>query len=198
MKIIGLTGGSGAGKTAVSASFVALGAGTVDADAVYRTLCAESREMLDALQSVFGDVLTPDGRLDRPKLAKIVFSDAEKLKKLNDVTFPYIRKASEARFMELAESGHAIILYDAPTLYQTGADTFCDAVIGVIASRETRIRRIMARDGISEGAAAARIDSQPDAEFYRSRCAFVIENDGTTEELTAAAERVWAELKTNH
>lgn len=73
MKIIGLTGGSGAGKTAVSVCFQALGAGTVDADAVYRNLCAGSRPMLETLAAAFGDVLTPKGALDRPKLAKIVF-----------------------------------------------------------------------------------------------------------------------------
>ncbi|MBP3312673.1 MAG: dephospho-CoA kinase [Butyricicoccus sp.] len=194
MQIIGLTGGSGAGKTAVSACFEALGAGAVDADAVYRTLCAESRPMLDALDAAFGGVLTPEGALDRPKLANIVFSDPEKLKQLNEITFPYIRAASEARFMELARSGHTIILYDAPTLYQTGADALCGDVIGVIASRETRIARIISRDGLSREAAAARIDAQPDADFYRRRCRFVIENDGDLAALERQARDVWAQL----
>ena len=194
MQIIGLTGGSGAGKTAVSACFEALGAGAVDADAVYRTLCAESRPMLDALDAAFGVVLTPEGALDRPKLANIVFSDPEKLKQLNEITFPYIRAASEARFMELARSGHTIILYDAPTLYQTGADALCGDVIGVIASRETRIARIISRDGLSREAAAARIDAQPDADFYRRRCRFVIENDGDLAALERQAQDVWAQL----
>lgn len=194
MQIIGLTGGSGAGKTAVSACFEALGAGAVDADAVYRTLCAESRPMLDALDAAFGGVLTPEGALDRPKLANIVFSDPEKLKQLNEITFPYIRAASEARFMELARSGHTIILYDAPTLYQTGADALCEDVIGVIASRETRIARIISRDGLSREAAAARIDAQLDADFYRRRCRFVIENDGDLAALERQARDVWAQL----
>lgn len=195
MKIIGLTGGSGAGKTAVSVCFEALGAGTVDADAVYRALGAENRQMLSELDAAFGGVLTAEGMLDRPKLAAIVFSDPDKLKRLNEITFPYIRAASKARFMELAENGHPIILYDAPTLFQTGADRMCDAVIGVIASRETRICRIMARDGIAEQAAAARIDSQPDADFYRRRCNFIIENDGDLESLTRQAQEIWTVLE---
>ena len=83
MKIIGLTGGSGTGKGTVAARMRSLGAGWVDADAVYRGLCAENREMLDALDAAFGGVTDENGALDRPKLAKIVFSDPEKLALLN-------------------------------------------------------------------------------------------------------------------
>ena len=174
MKIIGLTGGSGAGKTAVSACFEALGAGTVDADAVYRRLCAENRAMLEQLRRAF--------------------SDPEKLNILNALTFPYSRAASEAAFMGLAQAGHTVILYDAPTLFQTGADALCGAVIGVVASRETRLRRIISRDNIPEAAAAARIDSQPDEAFYRRRCRFIIENDGAPAQLEAQAKSIWNQL----
>ena len=93
MKIIGLTGGSGTGKGTVAARMRSLGAGWVDADAVYRGLCAENREMLDALDAAFGGVTDENGALDRPKLAKIVFSDPEKLAELNRITTPYIRAA---------------------------------------------------------------------------------------------------------
>ena len=193
-RIIGLTGGSGAGKTLVSMRFQALGAGAVDADAVYRQLCTENHAMLGALQAAFGDILTADGALDRPKLARMVFSNAEKLKQLNAITFPYIRAASEARFAELAEQGREIILYDAPTLFQTGADALCEDAIGVIASRETRVARIMERDKLTHAAACARIDSQPDADFYRARCRYIIRNDDTADQLNQQAEKVWGEL----
>ena len=96
MKIIGLTGGSGTGKGTVAARMRSLGAGWVDADAVYRRLCAENRAMLDALDAAFGGVTDENGALDRPKLAKIVFSDPEKLAELNRITTPYIRAASLA------------------------------------------------------------------------------------------------------
>lgn len=195
MKIIGLTGGSGAGKTRVAACFAALGAGTVDADAVYRALCASCRPMLDEIGAAFGDVLDGTGALDRPKLAKAVFSDPEKLKKLSEITFPYIRAASEARFAALADEGRRVILYDAPTLYQTGADAMCDAAIGVVAPRETRVARIMARDGISREAACARIDSQPDESFYRRRCDFIIENGEDAEPLELQACEIWNALQ---
>ena len=176
MKIIGLTGGSGTGKGTVAARMRELGAGWVDADAVYRDLCAANREMLAALNAAFGGVTDETGALDRPKLAKIVFSDPEKLAKLNEITIPYIRAASLDAMQ--AQADCPIVLYDAPTLFEAGADDLCEKTIGVIADTETRVQRVMARDGISEEAARARILAQPDDGFYRARCDYILENNG--------------------
>lgn len=184
MKIIGLTGGSGAGKSTAAQALKARGAGWVDADAVYHRLCRENREMLAALQNAFGDVLDADGALDRGRLAPIVFSSPDQLERLNQITVPHIRDASRRAFSECAAKGCPFTLYDAPTLFQSGADSLCDGgVIGVIAPRETRIARIMARDGISRARAAARIDAQPDDSFYRQRCRWIIENNTTPDEV---------------
>ncbi len=141
MKIIGLTGGSGTGKGTVAARMRSLGAGWVDADAVYRGLCAENRAMLDALDAAFGGVTDENGALDRPKLAKIVFADPEKLAELNRITTPYIRAASLAAIR--AQSACPVVLYDAPTLFEAGADDFCDAVIAVLAPHDTRAFRAL-------------------------------------------------------
>lgn len=176
MKIIGLTGGSGTGKGTVAARMRELGAGWVDADAVYRDLCAANREMLAALNAAFGGVTDETGALDRPKLAKIVFSDPEKLAKLNEITIPYIRAASLDAMQ--AQSSCPIVLYDAPTLFEGGVDDLCEKTIGVLADTETRVQRVMARDGISEEAARARILAQPDDGFYRARCDYILENNG--------------------
>lgn len=176
MKIIGLTGGSGTGKGTVAARMRECGAGWVDADAVYRTLCRENTEMLAALNRAFGGVTDKNGALDRPKLAAIVFADPEKLSRLNQITSPYIRAASRAAIE--AQSGCPIVLYDAPTLFEAGADSLCETVVGVLAAREERIRRVMARDGIDEQAAFARISAQPDDDFYRAKCRYIIENNG--------------------
>ena len=176
MKIIGLTGGSGTGKGTVAARMRELGAGWVDADAVYRGLCAENREMLTALDTAFGGVLDENGVLDRPKLAKIVFSDPDKLAQLNAITVPYIRTASLAAIR--AQADCPIVLYDAPTLFEAGADTWCAQTVGVLADLETRVRRVMARDGLPEAAARARILAQPDDGFYRARCDYIIQNNG--------------------
>ena len=176
MKIIGLTGGSGTGKGTVAARMRELGAGWVDADAVYRDLCAANREMLAALNAAFGGVTDETGALDRPKLAKIVFSDPEKLAKLNEITIPYIRAASLDAMQ--AQADCPIVLYDAPTLFEGGVDDLCEKTIGVLADTETRVQRVMARDGISEEAARARILAQPDDGFYRARCDYILENNG--------------------
>lgn len=194
MKIIGLTGGSGAGKSVAAQEFIKLGAAIVDADAVYRELCDNDRQMLDELNNEFGDVVTSEYKLDRVKLANIVFSDSEKLKKLNQITFPYIIKASKEKFDNFEKQGYDIVLYDAPTLFQTGADSICDSVIGVIAQRKIRIERIIKRDNISESAAAARIDSQPDNEFYREKCQHILENDVSRETLTEQIKYLWKKL----
>ena len=164
MKIIGLTGGSGTGKGTVAARMREQGAGWVDADAVYRRLCAENREMLAALDAAFGGVLDGTGALDRPKLARLVFSDPDRLRELNRITNPYIRAASRAAIQ--AQAACPIVLYDAPTLFEAGADDLCEKTVGV------------ARDGISEQAARARIRAQPDDGFYRARCDHILENNG--------------------
>ena len=167
MKIIGLTGGSGVGKGTVAARMRELGAGWVDADAVYRALCAQNRGMLAALDAAFGGVLDENGALDRPRLAQIVFSDPEKLAKLNEITIPYIRAASLEAMQ--AQADCPIVLYDAPTLFEGGVDDLCAQTVGVLADLET---------GISEQAARARILAQPDDGFYRARCDYIIENNG--------------------
>ena len=161
MKIIGLTGGSGTGKGTVAARMRALGAGWVDADAVYRTLCAENREMLSALDTAFGGVTDANGVLDRPKLAKIVFSDPAKLQQLNEITTPYIRKASLDAIH--AQSACPIVLYDAPTLFEAGADDFCDKDRSAVLAHARHARCAESSSGTAcpMQAARARIDAQP-------------------------------------
>ena len=194
MKIIGLTGGSGAGKSVVAAEFQKLGAGIVDADAIYRKLCDENLDMLSELENEFGDILTIDKKLDRAKLANIVFSDKNKLKKLNEITICYIKKASDEKFKALKDKGIKIAIYDAPTLFQTGTNSMCNGVIGIIADRNIRIERIIKRDNISEKAAVARIDAQPDDKFYYDRCQYIIKNNVSHETLKNQVKQLWQKL----
>lgn len=192
MRIIGLTGGSGTGKGTFAALLREKGAGWVDADAVYRALCAENREMLRELDTAFGGVLDENGALDRPKLASIVFADPEKLKQLNAITLPYIRAASLEAMR--AQGDCPFVLYDAPTLFEVGADDLCERIIGVLAETETRVQRIMARDGLDDVAARARIGAQPDANFYRARCDYIVENNGGLTDLQRQADAIFEDL----
>ena len=193
MRIIGLTGGSGTGKGTFAALLRDKGAGWVDADAVYRTLCAQNREMLAALDAAFGGVLDENGALDRPKLARIVFADPAKLRKLNEITLPYIRAASLDEMR--AQGDCPFVLYDAPTLFEAGADDLCERIIGVLADTEVRVQRIMARDGLDEAAARARIGAQPDADFYRARCDYIVENNDDLADLQRQADAILKDLR---
>lgn len=192
MRIIGLTGGSGTGKGTFAALLREKGAGWVDADAVYRRLCAENRDMLSELDAAFGGVLDETGALDRPKLARIVFADPDKLARLNQITLPYIRAASLDEMR--AQGGCPFVLYDAPTLFEVGADELCERIIGVLADTETRVKRIMARDGLDEASARARIGAQPDADFYRTRCDYIVENNGGIADLQQQADAIFENL----
>ena len=192
MRIIGLTGGSGTGKGTFAALLREKGVGWVDADAVYRTLCAENREMLRELDAAFGGVLDQNGALDRPKLASIVFADPEKLKQLNAITLPYIRAASLEAMR--AQGDCPFVLYDAPTLFEVGANDLCERIVGVLAETETRVQRIMARDGLDDAAARARIGAQPDADFYRARCDYIVENNGGLADLQRQADAIFEDL----
>ena len=192
MRIIGLTGGSGTGKGTFAALLREKGAGWVDADAVYRRLCAENRDMLRELDAAFGGVLDETGALDRPKLASIVFADPDKLTRLNQITLPYIRAASLDEMR--AQGDCPFVLYDAPTLFEVGADDLCERIIGVLADTEVRIKRIMARDGLDETAARARVGAQPDADFYRTRCDYIVENNGGIADLQQQADAIFENL----
>lgn len=194
MKILGLTGGSGTGKSAAGAAFAALGCGVIDADASYRALCETCTPMLQEIQSVFSDVLSSDGKLDRKKLGAIVFADPDKLLRLNAITHPYIRQAARDAFAAYEKAGCALCIYDAPVLFEGGFDTVCDKTCAVLAQRDIRIARIMARDSISRDYAALRIDAQPDDAFYREKCDYLIQNDADLDALHTQVRRIYDDM----
>lgn len=200
MKILGLTGGSGTGKSTVAQLLTARGAGVVDADALYHALCVSCTPMLRELSAAFGDVLCADGALNRGALAPIVFSDPAKLEQLNTLVYPYIRDASFAAFDRLAAEGCTLALFDAPTLIESGLHRLCRdevtgaGVLGILAPVEVRIGRIIARDGLTEQAARARVGAQPPDSFYFQRCDYLIRNDNGLAELRPLVSRFWDAL----
>lgn len=194
MKILGLTGGSGTGKSAACTAFARLGCGVIDADATYRTLCDTCEPMLKEIQNVFGDVFSTDGKLDRKKLGAIVFADAQKLQQLNAITHPYIRQAARDAFAAYSKRGWLLCIYDAPVLFEGQMETLCDKTCAVLAARNTRIARIVARDAITEEYAALRIDAQKDDAFYRERCDYVVQNDADLDTLYTQVRKIYEDM----
>ncbi len=194
MKILGLTGGSGTGKSAACTAFARLGCGVIDADATYRTLCDTCEPMLKEIQNVFGDVFSTNGKLDRKKLGAIVFADAQKLQQLNAITHPYIRQAARDAFAAYSKRGCLLCIYDAPVLFEGQMETLCDKTCAVLAARNTRIARIVARDAITEEYAALRIDAQKDDAFYRERCDYVVQNDADLDTLYTQVRKIYEDM----
>ncbi|MDD7626276.1 MAG: dephospho-CoA kinase [Butyricicoccus sp.] len=194
MKILGLTGGSGTGKSAACTAFARLGCGVIDADATYRTLCDTCEPMLKEIQNVFGDVFSTDRKLDRKKLGAIVFADAQKLQQLNAITHPYIRQAARDAFAAYSKRGCLLCIYDAPVLFEGQMETLCDKTCAVLAARNTRIARIVARDAITEEYAALRIDAQKDDAFYRERCDYVVQNDADLDTLYTQVRKIYEDM----
>ncbi len=180
MKIIGLTGPSGAGKGACGGIFSEFGIPTIDTDAVYHELLIPPSICVDELVSRFGnDILTKDGHIDRPKLAKIVFSDKSGIDHadLNRITHAHVLKNTLSLIEEYKTKDIPAVVIDAPLLFEADFDRFCDFTIAVLSARDIRLSRILARDNITIERATERLNAQPSDDFYQSRADHVIVND---------------------
>lgn len=193
--IIGLTGQTGAGKSTVSKLFREAGLNVIDCDNVSRLVTRKGEPALDAIAEAFSPaVLTESGELDRKALGNLVFNDADALDLLNRTIFPFIFTHLENECKALEESGESVVILDAPTLFESGADKLCLQVLGVCADKELRKERIMQRDGLTEEEAVARMNSQHSEEFFRTHCRAVIENSGDPEALRRQVETTISQL----
>ena len=184
---------SGAGKTTVCEEFSRSGFDIINCDMIAREVVEKDTPCLDEIKQKFGgEVITADGELDRKVMGNIVFNDKAKLLLLNNTIYPYITYEVIQR-IERSDSGY--VLLDAPTLFESGIDYICDCVVSVICDREVSLKRIMARDGIDKNAAESRLKSQHEAEFYKSRSDFCIENNGDFNTLTQTAQKVIQQIK---
>jgi dephospho-CoA kinase len=188
---IGLTGGIGSGKSTVSALLAARGAVVIDADRIARQVVEPGTPGLAAVAEAFGPgVLTPDGSLDRPALAAIVFADPAAREKLDGIVHPLVR--SRATELAAAAPEDAVVVHDVPLLVETGQAGSYDLVLVVQADPDTRIDRLVRR-GLTEEDARARIAAQASDEQRRAVADVVLENDGTPEDLAEQVDRFWAE-----
>ena len=188
MKIIGICGGSGSGKSTVSRCFAALGGAAFDTDAIYHELVDQPSPCVTALREAFGDSIINDGHIDRGVLRTIVFSDEEKRETLNRISHRFVMDEVRRRIKEAEKTGFRFAVIDAPLLLEAGADEDCDLVVAVIADEKERVRRIMKRDGITEEQALERIRHQLSDEELKSRCDTVLYNNGSTEEISEKCE----------
>lgn len=188
MKVIGLTGPTGAGKTTVLDLLRSRGAAVMDCDKIYYEMLRDNEDLRAGLQNAFGDVFLPDGTLDRKKLAGLVFSNEENLKKLNTLVYYHMGLEIRKRLQAAKGEGKTLAAVDAINLLQSGLGELCDTTVAVVASEETRLARIMVRDGIDRERAISRIRAQEPEEFFRRHARIVLENNGTPQALTQAAE----------
>ncbi|MDD3347835.1 L-threonylcarbamoyladenylate synthase [Oscillibacter sp.] len=174
--VLGLTGGTGAGKTSALRAIAELGGTIIDCDAVYHKMLEENQELRNAINEKFPGVFTAEGKLNRQKLGQEVFAKKDRLEQLNAIVYRFLLPELERQVAELSDGLYAM---DAINLLESGLDRLCDKTVAVTAPMELRVRRIMARDGITEQYARLRISAQKADEFYRGKC---------DEELTNSAE----------
>ena len=192
--IIGLTGPTGSGKTTVCDVALKLGFTVINCDDLAHELTS-SGEPLSALVDEFGDkILNSDGSLNRKMLAEAAFSDKNSTERLNNTVLPFV--VAELKNIISKNRGKNILL-DAPTLYESGADSLCDKVIAVIADKSVRIERIIKRDKLSTFMALLRISAGKPDEFYQSKADIILENNDSAKQLSSLAENLFKELLKN-
>ena len=190
---VGLTGGIGSGKSAVSELLAAHGAVVIDYDVLAREAVEPGSPGLQAIADRFGpEVIAPDGTLDRPALAAIVFADPEALTALNGITHPAIWQLAAAREAEAGPD--AIVVHDNPLLVEMGAAQHCDVVVVVDVPEDVQIARLVTSRGMPESDARARIATQASRQQRTGAADLVIDNTGSLDELAVIVGGTWDEL----
>lgn len=193
MKIIGITGGTGCGKTTALNELERRGALLIDCDAVYHRMLETDRPMLDEIEKYFPGAVV-DGKLDRKALGAVVFTDEEALRDLSIITHRHINLEIRRILREHAMNGGTLAAIDAIELFSSGLAKRCTATVGVIAGRDVRISRIMRRDGISREYAMMRVNAQRPNEYFIQKCSRVLENNGSQEEFIERCRKTFEEV----
>lgn len=194
---VGLTGGIGSGKSEVARLLAAHGAVVVDSDALAREVVAPGTPGLAAVVAAFGPgVLSPDGSLDRPQLAALVFADPEARERLNAIVHPLVGAAAAERTAAAAED--AVVVHDVPLLVEAGLAGGFDIVVVVDAPDDVRLARLTRHRGMSDQDARARMAAQATREERLARADHVVRNDGTLNDLEERVDALWAVLTSPH
>lgn len=178
--ILGITGGSGCGKTTLLKQVQALGGLVLDCDEIYHRLLREDEELLRAIGARFPGTVS-EGTLQRKKLGQQVFSDPQALEDLNRITHTAVKQ----EVLRLLEAKPKLAAIDAIALFEGGLGELCDFTVAVTAPREDRVKRLMARDGIPREYAEKRLDAQHSDAWFRERCDYALENTGNLPDFQA-------------
>jgi dephospho-CoA kinase len=195
MKVIGLTGGIGSGKSTVARFLAGLGAVIIDADKIGHEVLKPNTEAWQEVVAGFGrQILTPNGDIDRKKLGEIVFGNPESLLKLNRIMHPRIYEKVRAQLEEYQQGGVGVAVLEAPLLLEAGWASLVDKIWVTVASRATVLRRLQERVGLSELESTARITSQLSAGERVGHADVIIDTDCDLDELESKVEKLWQGL----
>ncbi len=177
MKIIGITGLTGAGKGTVAQRLVAYGCYHIDADKVARKVINNSETVKKQLQNRFGeDIIDKDGKICRPVLAQRAFADNDSTNALNEITHPAVTEKIKEIIAEKEKEGYKAVIIDAIALFESGEDKLCDFTVAVVAPMEIRLERIINRDNLTLEKAMERINAQKSEDFFTRQADFILWN----------------------
>lgn len=196
MKLVGLTGGIASGKSTVAKTLESLGAAIVNADTLSREVVEPAREAWKEIVAAFGpEVLQPDQSIDRQKLRTIIFNNPAARRKLESIIHPRVRALAEQRIREYTAAGYGVIVYEVPLLFEGNLHEWLRPVILVACDVDTQLQRLQQRDGLDQAQAQKHIDAQMSLAEKRRLADYVIENNGTLDELKRQVEAVLEEIK---
>jgi len=183
MRVIGLTGNIGSGKSAVAAMLREAGIPVLDADRISREVTAPGGRAYDAVVETFGrGILRDDGSIDRKRLGEIVFADPRSRERLEAITHPAIFEGMKEAISGIEREGHRVVVVEAALIHESGRKGLFESVISVTCDRETAISRLAARDGMTRSQADARLRAQMDADRKAGASDYVIDNSGSLDE----------------
>ena len=197
MKLVGLTGGIASGKSTVAEILARQGAAIINADVLAREVVEPGHQAWTEIVNTFGTaVLQPDRALDRQKLRAIIFDDPDARKKLESIIHPQVRALAEQRIREHAAAGYAVIVYEVPLLFEGNLQEWLRPVILVACDVDTQRKRLQSRDNLSAAQAQKHIEAQMSLEEKRRLADYVIENNGSLEDLERQVQAVLEKIKT--
>jgi dephospho-CoA kinase len=192
MRLIGVTGGIATGKSTVDAMLGSRGAEIIDADELAREVVLPGQPALEEVAQRFGgDMLRPDGTLDRPRLGAVVFADPDARRDLELITHPRITVLMQERITQALRGPAPLVAVDIPLLFENGRESLFEGVLLVYAPQEVQIRRMRERNGLDADAAALRLAAQIPIEEKRDRATWVIDNSGDLDATASAVDRWW-------